>query len=277
MAGEEERNFRLPYYDKILKGVDLKAIDKLLEERPVNLTKLQQYVLKFGLTSTRRVIAWKTLLGITARTEPGDEYIENIHKETCNFLESALKSLSMINGCTKNSTKLLLMYILEIKDLSFDIDKQLASQDNVTCNAIAMSFENFGFPFVDTYWLMRTFLLKLEEQRQNILKMAQKFTIEDKDLEKHLEETGAIDVLPISVWFCRCFSGIIHDSCLVRLWDRLVSGSFKILPIIAKYTLLELKDDLLTISSSTEIRRKLLEPTPLSFSENITRNVLETK
>ena len=64
MAGEEERNFRVPYYHKILaKGVDLKAIDKILEERPVNLSKLQSYVLKFGLTSNRRVIAWKSLLG----------------------------------------------------------------------------------------------------------------------------------------------------------------------------------------------------------------------
>lgn len=93
---------------------------------------------------------------------------------------------------------------------------QLSSQDNKGFNAIATSFDNFGFPFVDTYWLMKAFFYKLEEQKQNIMKMAQKFTVDDKDLEKHLEETGAIDVLPISIWFYRCFSGIIHDSCLVK-------------------------------------------------------------
>lgn len=64
MAGEEERNFRVPYYHKILsKGVDLKAIDKILEERPVNLSKLQSYVLKFGLPPNKRKTAWKSLLG----------------------------------------------------------------------------------------------------------------------------------------------------------------------------------------------------------------------
>lgn len=160
-------------------------------------------------------------------------------------MESGLQMMSVINGKTKDHAKLLLMYILEVKELSSDVEKQvkhnlfllnmekdytlllfvsdnfllfpqLSTQDNLSFSAIAMIFVNLGFPFVDTYWLMRTFFHKIEEQKQLIMKMAQKFTVEDSQLEKHLEETGAKDVLPISLWFYRCFAGILHDSCLAK-------------------------------------------------------------
>lgn len=64
MAGDEERNFRSVYYDKIgCKIADEKAIDKILEEKPININKLVQYVNKFGVTQCRRLVVWKTLLG----------------------------------------------------------------------------------------------------------------------------------------------------------------------------------------------------------------------
>lgn len=64
MAGEEERNFRSVYYDKIgCKIPDEKAIDKILEEKPINISKLVQYVNKFGVTQCKRLVVWKTLLG----------------------------------------------------------------------------------------------------------------------------------------------------------------------------------------------------------------------
>lgn len=55
-----------------------------------------------------------------------DEYISEIHQKVCNLLESALCSMSLIDDKTKNNTKLLLMYILEVKDLSSDVEKQVS-------------------------------------------------------------------------------------------------------------------------------------------------------
>jgi len=66
MASEEARNFRLIYYDKIgCKRRDEKCFDKLLEEKPIDLNKLNQYVQKFGLNDCKRLIVWKTLLGLS--------------------------------------------------------------------------------------------------------------------------------------------------------------------------------------------------------------------
>lgn len=63
-TGEEEKNFRSTYYNKIgCKRADEKAVDKLLEEKPIDINKLIQYVNKFGLTPCRRIVVWKTLLG----------------------------------------------------------------------------------------------------------------------------------------------------------------------------------------------------------------------
>ncbi|XP_061635422.1 TBC1 domain family member 7 isoform X2 [Phyllopteryx taeniolatus] len=71
---------------------------------------------------------------------------------------------------------------------------------------------------------------------------------EEPGLLSHLKNTGALAQLPYSLWFRRCFAGCLPESSLQRVWDKVISGSCKILVFVALEILLSYKIMLLGIS-----------------------------
>ena len=51
----------------------------------------------------------------------------------------------------------------------------------------------------------------------------------------HLEKIGFNEEIPIRSWICRGFAGILHESALEKIWDKVLGGSLKIL---GKYILI---------------------------------------
>lgn len=63
--GNEERNFRSYYYEKVgCRGIEeKKSVDILLKEKPWDIEKLKQFSLRFNIPSAYRNLLWKVQLG----------------------------------------------------------------------------------------------------------------------------------------------------------------------------------------------------------------------
>lgn len=61
----DERNFRSAYYEKVgFKSVEeRRSLEILLKEKPLDLSKLRQFCLRFGVPTAHRNLVWKLLLG----------------------------------------------------------------------------------------------------------------------------------------------------------------------------------------------------------------------
>jgi hypothetical protein len=47
-----------------------------------------------------------------------------------------------------------------------------------------------------------------------------------------LEKISLHDEIPLHTWFCRGFAGVLHESALARLWDKVASGAIKVLAFV---------------------------------------------
>lgn len=65
MSTEETRNFRSSYYEKVgFRSVEeKKSIEILLKEKPLDISKLKQFSLRFTVPQMYRNLMWKLLLG----------------------------------------------------------------------------------------------------------------------------------------------------------------------------------------------------------------------
>jgi hypothetical protein len=61
----DERNFRSAYYEKVgFRNVEeKKSLDILLKDKPLDLTKLMQFSLRFQLPGIYRNFLWKVMMG----------------------------------------------------------------------------------------------------------------------------------------------------------------------------------------------------------------------
>lgn len=42
---------------------------------------------------------------------------------------------------------------------------------------------------------------------------------------RHMHQLGLLEYLPLEQWFRTCFAGCIPETSLVRIWDKLLSGT----------------------------------------------------
>lgn len=66
----DERNFRQAYYEKVgFKSVEEKrSLEILLKDKHLDLSKLRQFCLRFGVPAAHRNLVWKVLLGNLSNT-----------------------------------------------------------------------------------------------------------------------------------------------------------------------------------------------------------------
>lgn len=80
---------------------------------------------------------------------------------------------------------------------------------------------------------------KLTEYTWNLLEK------EDQILFNHLLDIGACNAIPLQSWLCSCFAGVISESSLGKIWDKVTGGSCKILVFVAVVILRTLRRNLL--------------------------------
>ncbi|XP_010870732.1 TBC1 domain family member 7 [Esox lucius] len=248
MAEDPPRNFRSAYYEKVgFRGVEeKKSLEILLKENPLDVEKLSTFSQRFPLPSMYRIHVWKVLLGILPPHSDSHTLVGGYRREQYQDVLEALTVMRFIQRATPQTQVYLRMFQLESQLLPRCSETTPPDSKDEDFLSIARSMEEIVEDPVDCYWLIKCFVNQFSNKFGDSIPHLPKslehyLSVEDPRLLNHLRTTGALAMLPYSLWFRRCFAGCLPESSLQRVWDKVISGSCKILVFVAVEILLSCK------------------------------------
>lgn len=280
MSEDTQRNFRSVYYEKVgFRGVEeKKSLEILLKDDRWDIEKLCTFCQRFPLPSMYRILVWKVLLGILPPHQETHPVVMVYRREQYDDVHHALEVIRFINESTPKTEVFLYMYQLETGKLSRSQRYTMEPQDEVFL-AIAGEVEEMVDNEVDCYWLIKNFVHHLDTKFRDSHQQLQKgfehyLNIEDGRLVSHLKACGALDKLPYNLWFRKCFAGCLPPSSLQRVWDKLVSGSCKILVFVAVEILLTFKMKVMALNNAESIN-EFLQKIPEDNTDPIVNKAID--
>lgn len=280
MSEDTQRNFRSVYYEKVgFRGVEeKKSLEILLKDDRWDIEKLCTFCQRFPLPSMYRMLVWKVLLGILPPHQETHPVVMVYRREQYDDVHHALEVIRFINESTPKTEVFLYMYQLETGKLSRSQRYTMEPQDEVFL-AIAGEVEEMVDNEVDCYWLIKNFVHHLDTKFRDSHQPLQKgfehyLNIEDSRLVSHLKACGALDKLPYNLWFRKCFAGCLPPSSLQRVWDKLVSGSCKILVFVAVEILLTFKMKVMALNNAESIN-EFLQKIPEDNTDPIVNKAID--
>nr|XP_013097413.1 unnamed protein product [Stomoxys calcitrans] len=234
----DERNFRSSYYEKVgcHSVEEKKSLNKLLQDNIRNHVKLKQFCLSYTVPTTHRSLLWNIILGVMPLHKKSTEFIMDQRKAVYDDLLRAVTVMQYVT--TPKCQAFLNMWKLENNTLLYSVGEKTDDfkADLVFMEIVKVLLQIFDDD-VETYWLAKEFYActreiqlecqRLKELTQTLLKK------EDTLLFSHLESLGVFssdDLL--DRWYITCFAGVINESTLVRVWDKICGGSRKIVVFI---------------------------------------------
>ncbi|XP_067008700.2 TBC1 domain family member 7 [Anabrus simplex] len=254
----DDRNFRSAYYEKVgFRSIEeKKSLEMLLKDKPLDKGKLKQFCLRFTVPGIYRKYVWKLLLDVLPPYVDSHSFVMHQREQQYYDLLRSIHFMRIVNEETPKPQLFLTMWLLEMGKLKFDHSAQLDSPLLQSLFSISQSLCNMFDSDVDIYWISKGFfesvikfysdIPKLITYARNLLEK------DDHELFAHLVDIGALDAIPLHSWLCCCFAGIISESSLEKIWDKLTGGSCKILVFVAIVLLFTLRRPLmkcLTIES----------------------------
>lgn len=280
MTEDSQRNFRSVYYEKVgFRGVEeKKSLEILLKDDRLDIEKLCTFSQRFPLPSMYRALVWKVLLGILPPHHESHAQVMMYRKGQYLDVLHALKVVRFVSDATPQVEVYLRMYQLESGKLPRSPSFPLKPEDEVFL-AIAKAMEEMVEDSVDCYWVTRCFVNQLNNKYRDSLPQLPKafeqyLNLEDSRLLSHLKMCSAVSRLPYDLWFKRCFAGCLPESSLQRVWDKVVSGSCKILVFVAVEILLTFKLKVMALNNSEKIT-KFLENMPQDSSDAIVSKAID--
>ncbi|XP_068090736.1 TBC1 domain family member 7 isoform X2 [Hyperolius riggenbachi] len=280
MAEDSQRNFRSVYYEKVgFRGVEeKKSLEILLKDDRLDIEKLCTFSQRFPLPSMYRILVWKVLLGILPPHQESHAIVMVHRREQYYDVHHALQVIRMINEATPKPEVFLHMYQLETGTLPRSPTYSLEPEEELFL-AIAQTMEEIVDDDVDCYWLTKNIVHHLDTKfRESFTPMQKAFehylNLEDNRLLTHLKTNNALDKLPYNLWFRKCFAGCLPATSLQRVWDKVVSGSCKILIFIAVEIMLTFKMKLLTLNNAYSINN-FLEKIPEDSTDPIVNKAVD--
>ncbi|XP_061391941.1 TBC1 domain family member 7 [Musca vetustissima] len=254
----DERNFRSSYYEKVgcHSVEEKKSLNKLLQDNIRNHVKLKQFCLSYTVPTTHRSLLWNIILGVMPLHKNSTEFIMDQRKAVYDDLLRAVTIMQYVNASTPKSKILLSMWQLENNRLLHSGPDDIA--DQVFAEIVKVLLQIFEDD-VETYWLAKEFYActldiqqecpRLKELTQTLLKK------EDIQLYNHLDNLDVFksDQL-LDRWYITCFAGVINESTLVRVWDKICGGSKKIVVFIFLEMAKALSDKAMKCKSSQEFK-----------------------
>ncbi|TSL47595.1 Desmoplakin [Bagarius yarrelli] len=255
MAEDPQRNFRSAYYEKVgFRGVEeKKSLEILLKDNPLDVEKLSTFSQRFPLPSMYRIHVWKVLLGILPPHSDSHSLVARYRQEQFTDVKEALLAMRFVNTGTPHTELYLRMHQLENQQLPCRSELTQPDEEDEDFLAIARVMLEIVDDPVDCYWLIRCFVNQFNHKFGDSIPHLPKslehyLSQEDSRLLAHLKTSGSLAVLPYSLWFRRCFSDCLPESSLQRVWDKVISGSCKILVFVAMEILLSYKIKLMGMS-----------------------------
>ncbi|XP_072008719.1 TBC1 domain family member 7 [Engystomops pustulosus] len=280
MSEDTQRNFRSVYYEKVgFRGVEeKKSLEILLKDDKWDIEKLCTFCQRFPLPSMYRILVWKVLLGILPPHQETHPEVMVYRREQYNDVYHALEVIRLINESTPKTDVFFYMYQLETGKLSRSQKYTMDAEDELFL-AIAGTMEEMVDDDVDCYWLIKSFVHHLDTRFRDSQQQLQKgfehyLNIEDGRLVSHLKACGALEKLPYDLWFRKCFAGCLPPSTLQRIWDKLVSGSCKILLFVAVEILLTFKMKVMALNN-TESINEFLQKIPEDNTDPIVNKAID--
>ncbi|XP_054840840.1 glucose-fructose oxidoreductase domain-containing protein 1 isoform X3 [Eublepharis macularius] len=280
MAEDPQRNFRSVYYEKVgFRGVEeKKSLEILLKDDRLDIEKLCTFSQRFPLPSMYRTLVWKVLLGILPPHHESHAFVMKYRKEQYKDVYHALQVIRFIKESTPQVEVFLRMYQLESGKLPRNPSYPLEPEDEVFL-AIAKSMEEMVEDIIDCYWLFSSFVNLFNNKYKDSLpqlpkNLEQCLSLEDSRLLTHLKSCSAMSQLPYSLWFRKCFAGCLPEPSLQRVWDKVISGSCKILVFVAVEILLTFKMKLMVLNSAEKIAQ-FLENIPQDNTDAIVSKAIE--
>nr|XP_037288138.1 LOW QUALITY PROTEIN: TBC1 domain family member 7-like [Rhipicephalus microplus] len=275
-----EMNFRAHYYDKVgFRGInENKSLEILLSEKPIDLKKLSNFCRKFCLPSVHRLTVWKVLLGILPTFEENITSFEKDEEDQYNDLRRALEVMRVVRNGTSQADTIVLLYLVGEGKLHLDIEQQMSDDEVQHIRSIASVFTKICSRPEEAYWMTRNFWKHLKKLAIDSDAMGKQVedTLEKEDYElfQQLLKIKAFPVLPMETWFQRCFAEVLDEDALVRLWDKVIGGSTRVLPDVAALLLMSLRVALLSATVTADVLT-LLSKISKETSEAVVNRALE--
>ncbi|XP_050170298.1 TBC1 domain family member 7 isoform X1 [Myiozetetes cayanensis] len=297
MADDSQRNFRSVYYEKVgFRGVEeKKSLEILLKDDRLDIEKLCTFSQRFPLPSMYRILVWKVLLGIIPPHHESHALVMKYRKEQYWDIHHALRVIRFINDSTPQVDVFLRIHQLESGKLPRNLAFTLVSELQVTPQmhvdrpskepedevflAIAKAMEEMVEDPIECYWLVSCFVNQLNSKHKDSLQqlpkiLEQYLNIEDNRLLMHLKACAAMSKLPYDLWFKKCFAGCLPESSLQRVWDKVISGSCKILVFVALEILLTFKMKIIALNTAEKITQ-FLENIPQDNTDAIVSKAVD--
>ncbi|XP_029684500.1 TBC1 domain family member 7 isoform X2 [Takifugu rubripes] len=261
MTEDPQRNFRSAYYEKVgFRGVEeKKSLEILLKDNPLDLEKLSTFSQRFPLPSMYRIHVWKVLLGILPPHSDSHALVGGYRKAQYQDIREALEVMRYISASTPSTHVYLRMFQLESQVLPRCSETPAPGEEDEDFLSIAAAMEEITDDSVDCYWLIKSFVsqfhAKFGDSFPHLPKSLEHYlSQEDPRLLSHLRAIGALPRLPYALWFRRCYAGCLPESSLQRVWDKVISGSCKVLVFVALEILLSYKIVLMGLSRPEGVR-----------------------
>ncbi|XP_022215261.1 TBC1 domain family member 7 [Drosophila obscura] len=257
----DERNFRSSYYEKCLINSveENKSLNKLLEDDIRNLNKLKQFCLNYTVPNLHRNCLWSLVMGILPLHRNSTDYIRDQRREV---YEDLLRAVSVLRGVDQKKELVMhTMWLLESNRLWHGNANATLQADDTHFIEIMRTLLQIFTNDVETYWIAKGFYNytrelkkecpKLKEQTQILLKR------EDLSLFNRLEQLGLFESTSVLLdnWYITCFAGVICETVLVKIWDKVVGGSRKIVVFLFVELVKDIRYLILKQSSLAEVKR----------------------
>ncbi|XP_017485663.1 PREDICTED: TBC1 domain family member 7-like [Rhagoletis zephyria] len=255
----DERNFRSSYYEKVgcYSVEEKKSLNKLLQDNIRNHSKLKQFCLSYTVPTAQRGLLWSIILGILPLHKNSMDYILEQRTAVYDDLLRAVTMMQYIDQTTTKSKVLQTMWLLENGRLLHPLIGPPEDDSNFMeiVKVLLQIFDND----VETYWIAKEFFAcskgieqecsKLMELSQTLLKR------EDIELHNHLERLGVYNTGElVEKWYVTCFAGVITDTALVKVWDKICGGSRKIVVFVFLELVKTLRKHVLNCNSLLELK-----------------------
>ncbi|XP_017105226.2 TBC1 domain family member 7 [Drosophila bipectinata] len=258
----DERNFRSSYYEKCLINSveEKKSLNKLLQDDIRNLNKLKQFCMNYTVPNIHRSHLWALVMGILPLHKASTAYIHDQRREV---YEDLLRAVTVLR-CTEQKEKELVMHTMWL------LESNRLWQGNTSCSLqaddlhfieIVRTLLQIFTDDVETYWIAKGFYKytrelkkecpKLKEQTQMLLRR------EDQALFLHLEQLGLFNANStlLDTWYITCFAGVICETVLVKIWDKVCGGSRKIVVFLFIELVKDIKSLILKQNTLAEVKR----------------------
>ncbi|KAJ8936963.1 hypothetical protein NQ318_015626 [Aromia moschata] len=246
MMAADERNFRSAYYEKVgFRSVEeKKSLEILLKEKPLDRGKLKQFCLRFCVPVAYRNLIWKLLLGVVPAHMECHSFVMDQRRQEYNDLLHALHILRVLDANTPKPQMFFWMWLLQTSDFTYDTMIEEKGFIPIVQSLVQVFDDD-----TDVYWLATKIYNNVVKFEVDIPKLTECFynllEKEDVVLFKHLQKSGILENLPVAKWFDCCFAGVLNETALGKIWDKLCAGSYKILVYVIVALLMNLKHRLL--------------------------------